>query len=583
MDLSGSAGFLSALFYLRYLRNELIRRRTRTIVTLAGLGLGVALVVSIASLSKGLDRAQHRTLDPLAGIGTDLTVTLQPQQGQGGGGFAGGFGGGAGGGNRDLVRANQSALTDLSKLGKPGTHFVHDFFLPGTQLTFQQSAVKEVSSLPGVAKATTGLTLLAEHQEGVVPKIVATLKTQAKTFQIQRNLPRPSAADFAKMQACLQKLGVTLGGGGNGNGGNGFGGGGGGGGGGFGGGGTQSSGNRAAFQKCLPASLRRFRTRFTAPSQTLKQVLNPPQTNISTAAYTIGGVDPKSPTMGVVTTAQVTKGRFLAPTGAREALVATSYAAKHSLRLGSKLDLNGTSFTIVGLVSPPLGGQSADVYLPLAQLQTLASQKNQANVILVHATSSSQVARVKQEIEQALPQAQVASSKDVADTISGSLVDASNLSHDLGLALSIVAAVAAFLLAALLALSSVGKRVRELGTLKALGWTQRMVVRQVAGESLAQGVLGGVLGIGLGVLVALCVDAFGPSLAASSTTGSDFADLGVSTVRTATRTVSLTAPVGLTVLAIGFGLALLGGLIAGTAGALRAARLRPADALRQVE
>ena len=98
---------------------------------------------------------------------------------------------------------------------------------------------------------------------------------------------------------------------------------------------------------------------------------------------------------------------------------------------------------------------------------------------------------MKQEIQQALPQAQVASSKDVADKISGSLVDASNLSHDLGLALSIVAAAAAFLLAALLALSSVGKRVRELGTLKALGWTQRMVVRQIAGESLAQGILGG--------------------------------------------------------------------------------------------
>jgi ABC-type antimicrobial peptide transport system permease subunit len=568
------------MFYVRYLRNELVRRRARTIVTVVGLGLGVALVVAIASLSKGLDRAQHKTLDPLAGIGTDLTVTLQPQQQQDQGFGGGGFGpGGGGGGNRDLIRSNLSVLTDLSKLGKPGTHFVHDFFLPGTQLTFQQSAAQQIASLDGVAKTTTGLTLLAEHQEGVVPKIVATLKTQAKTFQIQRNLPRPTAQDFAKMQACLQKAGVTIGRPqtqqGFGNGGGGFGG----------GGGTarQNDANRGAFQKCLPASLRRFRTRFTAPSQTLKQVLNPPQTNITTSAYTIGGVDQTSPNMGVVTTAQVTKGTFLSLAGGREALVATSYAAKHSLKVGSKLNLNGMSFTVVGLVSPPLGGQSADVYLPLKQLQTLASEKNLANVILVHAKSSSDVAKVKQEIQAALPQAQVASSKDVADTISGSLVDASNLSHDLGLALSIVAAVAAFLLAALLALSSVGKRVRELGTLKALGWTQRMVVRQVAGESLATGILGGIFGIGLGVLVAVLVDAFGPSLTASSTTGSDFANLGVSTLRTATQDVSLTAPVGVAVLAIGFGLALLGGLIAGTAGALRAARLRPADALRQVE
>ncbi|MGZ4338692.1 MAG: ABC transporter permease [Gaiellaceae bacterium] len=567
------------MFYLRYLRNELVRRRTRTILTIVGLGLGVALVVAIASLSKGLDQAQHKTLDPLAGIGTDLTVTLQPQQQQDQG-FAGP--GGGGGGNRDLIQSNLSVLTDLSKLGKPGTHFVHDFFLPGTQLTFQQSAATQISSLDGVAKATTGLTLLAEHQEGVVPKIVATLKTQAKTFQIQRNLPRPSAADFAKMQACLQKLGVTVGGPQSGGGNNGFGGGGGGLGGG--GGGTRgSAASRAAFQKCLPASLRRFRTRFTAPSQTLRQVLNPPQTNITTSAYTIGGVDQTSPTIGVVTTAQVTKGRFLSAAGGKEALIATSYAAKHSLKVGSQLELNGTSFTIVGLVSPPLGGQSADVYLPLKQLQTLASQKNLANVILVRASSSKDVARVRQEIQQAFPQAQVASSKDVADTISGSLVDASNLSHDLGLVLSVLAAVAAFMLAALLALSSVGKRVRELGTLKALGWTQRMVVRQIAGESLAQGLLGGIFGIALGVAVALAVDAFGPSLTASSTTGSDFANLGVSTVRTATRSVSLTAPVGIGVLAIGFGLALLGGLVAGTAGALRAARLRPADALRQLE
>jgi ABC-type lipoprotein release transport system permease subunit len=45
------------VFYLRYLCNELVRRRTRTILTLVGLGLAVALVVAITSLSNGLDRA----------------------------------------------------------------------------------------------------------------------------------------------------------------------------------------------------------------------------------------------------------------------------------------------------------------------------------------------------------------------------------------------------------------------------------------------------------------------------------------------------------------------------------------------
>ena len=207
--------------------------------------------------------------------------------------------------------------------------------------------------------------------------------------------------------------------------------------------------------------------------------------------------------------------------------------------------------------------------------------------MLVRAAKSSQVGAVQKAISTALPNAQVASSKQVADTISGSLVNASNLSHDLGFAISAVAALAAFLLAALLALSSVGKRVRELGTLKALGWTQGKVVRQIAGESLDD----------------RCArrDCSGSRSACSarcSSTRSDrssrrarrpavssalLGSLAAATQRTATSTVSLTAPVGVSVLAIGFALALLGGLIAGTAGALRAARLRPADALRQVE
>ena len=96
----------------------------------------------------------------------------------------------------------------------------------------------------------------------------------------------------------------------------------------------------------------------------------------------------------------------------------------------------------------------------------------------------------------------------------------------------------AFLLAVLLTLSSVGKRVRELGTLKALGWTQWLVVRQVVGESLAQGILGGLLGVVLGIVVASSIGAFGPTLTASSSTGGGdgFFGLGEVTARTsATR------------------------------------------------
>ena len=312
-------------------------------------------------------------------------------------------------------------------------------------------------------------------------------------------------------------------------------------------------------------------------------MVSPPQTNIKSSSYSIGGVDTSNPQIGVVTPSLVTSGRFIKGPG--EALVASSYAARNKLKVGSKLDLNGAKLTVVGLVRAPLGGQTADVYVPLSQLQKLASQKSLVNVVLVRAADGASVDRVQQEIAARFPNAQVASAKQVADSIGGSLVDAANLSNRLGVALAILAAVAAFLVAALLTLSSVGKRVRELGTLKALGWTQGLVVRQVVGESLTQGLAGGLIGVVLGVGIAAAIGAFGPTLTASSHTGGgdSFFGLGAISSRTVSDTVSLTTTATPSMVIIGLGVAILGGLVAGGAGALRAARLRPADALRQVE
>ena len=65
-------------------------------------------------------------------------------------------------GGREVIAANQSVITDLSKLGKPGTHFVHDFFLPGTQLTFPQKQTAKIASLAGVASISNGLVRYAK-------------------------------------------------------------------------------------------------------------------------------------------------------------------------------------------------------------------------------------------------------------------------------------------------------------------------------------------------------------------------------------------------------------------------------------
>ena len=167
-------------------------------------------MIAISALSRGLDQAQKTALNPLSSIGTDLTVTLAPRRRTRAAGFvaaASGRGGGFGG-TGQVTQANQSAVTDLSKLGKPGTKFVHDFFLPGTQLTFPQSQTKQIAALSGVSAVSSGLVLSAVHQSGTVPKIVAKIKTggQRSTSPGASASGRPggraaNAACFAKLVA----------------------------------------------------------------------------------------------------------------------------------------------------------------------------------------------------------------------------------------------------------------------------------------------------------------------------------------------------------------------------------------------
>jgi len=315
------------------------------------------------------------------------------------------------------------------------------------------------------------------------------------------------------------------------------------------------------------------------------------QAPVQISSFSLTGTDVVSGELGPLASSEVVSGRSFASTDtkAKVALVDKAYATQESIELGDTVTVGGKKFEVVGIVTSTSGASSSNVYIPLLWAQKLSEDnEDKVNQIYVRAESADQIAVVKSAIQTALPEATVTTSDDLANQVSGSLSSASKLADTLGRWLAIAALVAAFLVASLLTVSAVSRRIREFGTLKALGWRSRRIVGQVMGESLVIGLIGGVLGVGIGMLGARLIAWFSPDLQA--TVGSAVADMGgrgpmAAALESAAPTVSvaLTAPVSIRLALIAVALAIAGGLLAGALGGWRAARLRPADALRRLD
>ena len=333
-----------------------------------------------------------------------------------------------------------------------------------------------------------------------------------------------------------------------------------------------------------------------------------------TNAFTVNGAQLSAGEVGPLSSGKIRSGRTFTSSDAASdvAVIDSSYAAQNKLTVGSKINVGGTSFTVIGIASQPQGGSPADVYIPLRRAQALAGLKNEVNTIYVAASSASVIPSVSREISGVQPTATVTTASDLASEVTGSVASAASLARNLGKWLAVAVLAAAFLLASLLTMSAVSRRVREFGTLKALGWRSRRIVGQVLGESVTIGIIGGLGGIVLGFAGAALVSKLAPPLTAtagqatgSATPGGARAFAGggppgggfggggggggfggfrrLAADAANAVTVHLSAPVTLAAVALAVVLAVAGGLIAGGFGGWRAARLRPADALSRVE
>jgi putative ABC transport system permease protein len=329
----------------------------------------------------------------------------------------------------------------------------------------------------------------------------------------------------------------------------------------------------------------------------------PPQPS----TFSVDGVDTSHPAFGPLSAGTLTSGHSFtaADSGSDVAVVDSDYAKANSLKVGSTVKIVGVKFTVIGIVSQAQGSSPTDVYIPLARAQALANAPGSGsghldgdvNTVYVTTSSSADITAVQHEISKLLPGSTVTTASSLASEITGSVTSAATLANDLGKWLSVLVLIAAFAVASLLTMSAVARRVREFGTLKALGWRSRRIMMQVLGESVAMGIVGAVAGVGLGFAGAAIIGKVAPKLSASvpgqggglfqqssqsSGGGGAIAARPIGGATSHTVSVLLSPSVTATAIVLAVALAILGGLLAGSFGSWRIARLRPADALARV-
>jgi putative ABC transport system permease protein len=317
----------------------------------------------------------------------------------------------------------------------------------------------------------------------------------------------------------------------------------------------------------------------------------------STGFVSVDGADTAQLALGPLGAGTVISGRSftVGDAGAEVAVADSGYAAGHGLTAGSAITLGGVTFTVIGVVAQPQASTPPELYIPLAAAQALqladgSTAAGEMNTIYVTAASAASITAVRHEIAALLPHATVTTAASLASQVTTSAASAAKLASDLGNWLAMLVLIAAFAVAGLLTMAAVTRRAAEFGTLKALGWRTRRITAQVLGESAVIGTAGAALGVGLGFAGVAIIATLAPKLSVTvpppSAAFAQAAGQVLPPAPSAAAPHAVAVPLhpsitaGLIVLAVV--LAVAGGLLAGTLGSWRIARLRPAAALARV-
>ncbi len=189
-------------------------------------------------------------------------------------------------------------------------------------------------------------------------------------------------------------------------------------------------------------------------------------------------------------------GRLFAPGTTGEMMLGQRAASDLGAAAGDTVTIEKRQFTVVGIYKTGKLYEDGGAYMPLATVQQIAAKTGVVTGVFISVKPGESPVAVARSIEAAFPNLVTISNVGEYGKVDQGirLLDAANI------AISVLAVGIGAVGVMNTMVMSVFERTREIGILRAVGWSGGRILRMIIGESVFLCIVAAVIGCGLGVL-----------------------------------------------------------------------------------
>jgi putative ABC transport system permease protein len=314
--------------------------------------------------------------------------------------------------------------------------------------------------------------------------------------------------------------------------------------------------------------------------------------------YTIEGVPLNSSLINnyPILPTNITEGTNLQGGESGVVLLSLNNTKYFGVSVGDTVNILGSIFKVAGIYSPQslestgFGQANSMLYMSLLDAQRITNDTGKISTLDVYVENSSIAGSIKNEIQTVYPNLNVQDYQDLLSRLQDAETTASNtlktdesiVGQEQTVATQeiIVAVVATSLIVLFVMLYTVRERTKEIGTLKAIGFSGWNVMSQFMLEGVLLSLVAGAVGIAIGTVGAPALS--GLLLPHISAFGGAFRTVGANPriPGSVGASVSASASISPQIMLLAFGAAALLGAVGSLYPAWRASRTRPAEAMR---